>query len=53
MMSASAEAWMDRLDDFLDRELTPEEMHRVQAHLDTCGACTGQFQLERDSARPA
>lgn len=34
------------LDDFLDRELSPEEMQRVQAHLDTCAACTREFQFE-------
>jgi anti-sigma factor (TIGR02949 family) len=44
----TCEEALRRLEDFLDRELTPEEMHRVQAHLDTCGACTGQFQFERE-----
>jgi anti-sigma factor (TIGR02949 family) len=36
-----------RLEDFLDRELTPEEMILVQAHLDTCTACTERFAFER------
>lgn len=35
-----------RLDDFLDRELSPEEMKRVQEHLDTCDACTQEFAFE-------
>lgn len=34
------------LDDFLDRELSAEEMQRVQAHLDTCDACTQEFAFE-------
>jgi len=42
----TCEEALRRLEDFLDRELTPEEMRRVQAHLDTCAACTGQFQFE-------
>lgn len=35
-----------RLEDFLDRELTADEMARVQAHLDTCAPCTSQFRYE-------
>lgn len=35
-----------RLDDFLDRELSPDEMRRVQEHLDTCEACTREFRFE-------
>ena len=35
-----------RLDDYLDRELSPEEMRRVQEHLDTCDACTQEFRFE-------
>lgn len=37
-----------RLEDYVDRELTREEMEMVQAHLDTCAACTGQFVFEAD-----
>ena len=42
----TCEEALRRLEEFLDRELTPEETQRVQAHLDTCAACTGQFQFE-------
>lgn len=35
-----------RLDDFLDRELSREEMILVQQHLDTCDACTQEFRFE-------
>jgi anti-sigma factor (TIGR02949 family) len=42
------EAALRRLEDFLDRELTPDEMKKVQAHLDTCAACTKRFQFERE-----
>lgn len=42
----TCEETLRRLEDFLDRELTPEEMQRVQAHLDTCAACTSQFRFE-------
>lgn len=44
----TCEEALRRLEDFLDRELSPEEMARVQRHLDTCAACTSQFQFERD-----
>ena len=32
-----------RLDDYLDRELSPAEMRRVREHLDTCDACATRF----------
>jgi anti-sigma factor (TIGR02949 family) len=35
-----------RLEDFLDRELTADEMAKVQAHLDTCAPCTSRFRYE-------
>ncbi len=35
-----------RLDDYLDRELTAEEMRLVQEHLDTCAACASEHQFE-------
>lgn len=36
-----------RLDDFLDRELSPEEMALVQQHLDVCAGCAREFEFER------
>lgn len=42
----TCEEALRRLEDFVDRELTPDEMRRVQAHLDTCAACTDQYRFE-------
>jgi hypothetical protein len=33
------EEWTDKLSDFLDDELTPEERDAVESHLDGCAAC--------------
>ncbi len=35
-----------RLDDYLDRELTPQEMKRVKEHLDTCEVCAREYAFE-------
>ena len=35
-----------RLDDFLDRRLTPEETRLVEEHLQICAACTREFAFE-------
>lgn len=35
-----------RLDDYLDRELTPEEMRLVKEHLATCAACASEHRFE-------
>jgi anti-sigma factor (TIGR02949 family) len=35
-----------RLDDFLDRRLTPEETRLVEEHLEICAACTREFTFE-------
>jgi anti-sigma factor (TIGR02949 family) len=35
-----------RLDDFLDRELSAEEMERVQQHLAVCEGCAREFAFE-------
>jgi mycothiol system anti-sigma-R factor len=43
-----------RLDDFLDRELSPEEMRLVEEHIETCAACASEHRFERqvvDSVR--
>jgi mycothiol system anti-sigma-R factor len=42
----TCEETLRRVESFVDRELTPEEMERVQAHLDTCAACTSQYRFE-------
>jgi anti-sigma factor (TIGR02949 family) len=35
-----------RLDDFLDRRLSPEEARLVREHLQICAACTREFTFE-------
>ena len=35
-----------RLDDYLDRELTPDEMRLVKEHLATCAACASEHRFE-------
>ncbi len=35
-----------RFDDFLDRELTPEEMALVKEHLEHCARCTSELRFE-------
>lgn len=37
-----------RLDAFLDRELAPQELQRVEAHLETCVCCAREFAFEAD-----
>jgi anti-sigma factor (TIGR02949 family) len=35
-----------RLDDYLDRRLSPDEMRQVQEHLEICAWCTREFNFE-------
>jgi anti-sigma factor (TIGR02949 family) len=35
-----------RLDDYLDRELNPNEAAEVEAHLRTCAACAREYSFE-------
>ncbi len=35
-----------RLDDYVDRELTPPEMQLVREHLETCVACATEYAFE-------
>jgi anti-sigma factor (TIGR02949 family) len=35
-----------RINDYLDRELSAEEMELVKAHLDTCSECAGEYTFE-------
>lgn len=39
---------LDRLDDYVDRELAPQELADIEAHLDACARCAGEFEVERD-----
>jgi anti-sigma factor (TIGR02949 family) len=36
----------ERLNDYLDRELSAEEMERVREHLDTCVVCASEYAFE-------
>ena len=35
-----------RLDDYLDRRLTPEELRIFEEHLEVCAWCTREFNFE-------
>lgn len=34
------------MDEYLDRELAPQEVERVRAHLETCLACASEYRFE-------
>lgn len=36
-----------RLDDYVDRQLPPEELRRVEAHLAACVMCAAEFRFEK------
>jgi anti-sigma factor (TIGR02949 family) len=40
-----------RLDDYLDRELSADEMELVRLHLDICAGCAGEFNFEASTLR--
>ncbi len=42
----SCQQCADQLADFLDRELSREEVKLVEAHLDGCGDCAREFRFE-------
>jgi anti-sigma factor (TIGR02949 family) len=42
----TCEAAFRRLDDYLDRQLSPDEMRQVEEHLRTCDVCTSEFVFE-------
>jgi hypothetical protein len=37
---------IERLNDYLDRELAPDEMQLVIEHLEVCAFCVREFQFE-------
>jgi len=37
-----------RLDDYLDRELAPDEVEKVAEHLAECERCAAEFGVERE-----
>ena len=42
----TCEQVFQRINDYLDRELSPEEMALVRAHLDTCTQCASEYTFE-------
>lgn len=39
------------LDDYVDRELTGDEIRRVERHLETCAVCAAEFRFEESVLR--
>ena len=37
-----------RLDDYLDRELSPDEMRSIEEHLEICAWCASTYQYEAE-----
>ncbi|HKA60431.1 MAG TPA: zf-HC2 domain-containing protein [Gemmatimonadales bacterium] len=42
----TCEQVFQRINDFLDRELSAAEMALVRTHLDTCAECTSEYDFE-------
>ena len=42
----TCEQVFQRINDYLDRELSAEEMALVRAHLETCTECASEYQFE-------
>jgi anti-sigma factor (TIGR02949 family) len=42
----SCEEVFRRMDEYLDRELAPNEAGRVRVHLETCAACASEYAFE-------
>lgn len=40
-----------RLDDYVDRELDPEEQRLVEAHLQECAQCASEYRFEANLLR--
>jgi anti-sigma factor (TIGR02949 family) len=47
----TCEEMLRRLDDYLDRELSPDEIARVEHHLQDCEACIREFGFEANVLR--
>jgi anti-sigma factor (TIGR02949 family) len=43
---ATCEAAFQKLDDYLDRRLSPAAMRLIEEHLKVCDACTREFRFE-------
>jgi anti-sigma factor (TIGR02949 family) len=42
----TCEETIRRLDDYLDRELTPHEIQLVREHLEVCATCASEYAYE-------
>ena len=42
----TCEEMFRRLDDYLDRELSPLELARVESHLANCARCASEYQFD-------
>ncbi|HEX3236367.1 MAG TPA: zf-HC2 domain-containing protein [Gemmatimonadales bacterium] len=43
---AACEAILRRLDDYIDRELSPSDMQMVERHIEECLRCGGRYRFE-------
>lgn len=50
-MTLDCEETFRRMQDYLDRELSPEEVRLVQEHLDGCGMCAEEYLFEASLLR--
>ena len=41
----------ERLDEFVDRELSPKDVAEIEFHLDHCGDCHGRYRFQADFKR--
>jgi anti-sigma factor (TIGR02949 family) len=44
--AAACEAILRRLDDYIDRELSPSDMQMVEQHIEECRHCAGVYRFE-------
>jgi anti-sigma factor (TIGR02949 family) len=45
-VQAACEAILQRLDDYIDRELSPDDVLVVERHLEECFRCAAQYRFE-------
>lgn len=45
----TCEQVFERLDDYLDRELTPREMQLIEEHLEICAWCAGTYGFQEET----
>ena len=44
----TCEQVFERLDDYLDRELSPDQMRLVREHLEICAVCASEHRFEAE-----